>query len=599
MRLPARTIWDIRIQGVCGIVSAADGAGAEIFFSGSFGQASLSPPRIVINPNRLYPIEPIIRRERRFAINILAAGQRAVAIRLINVRRRALAKDRIADIVVERDPQHGIPHVKDCLLTLFCEVEEILDTGDHSAIIAIVLDARRNPRRNRERPLLYDEVSGSPARYPRPSRILRILAATSGVKDALRRILQRGKPAVRVDLPRNTFEDGGQTEAEMALILANGIQDRGRVLSPPAAAPTPLRRRLGVCVVGVGAWGVYHCQLFRRASQLVDLYVCGRDRERLARVARAVGAKGYFVDLEAAVADPRIQAVSLVLPHDIHRWAVEAAAAGGKHALVEKPIAISLEDADTMIAAAKRAGVVLMVAEDMHFRPALGEAVAAIARGAIGEPLYLLAWGGGVVRPEGWKRDRDRLGGGVLMDIGVHYVRALRLLMGEPDRVFASRAMQVNTRLSGEDSVQLLLSSHYGWQAHVLLNWASPRGRNPDLVIMGEGGTIELWPGAAYFDHYPAKPLSLTRLVSHVRPVWLAERLSSPLLQRVRRRVPSGDGSGYMGEISEFLAAVSEERPPVSGPEDARRDLEIVLRGFEALRSQAWTTVEPYGPRTG
>jgi predicted dehydrogenase len=159
--------------------------------------------------------------------------------------------------------------------------------------------------------------------------------------------------------------------------------------------------------------------------------------------------------------------------------------------------------------------------------------------------------------------------------------------------------MQVNTRLSGEDSVQLLLSSHYGWQAHVLLNWASPRGRNPDLVIMGEGGTIELWPGAAYFDHYPAKPLSLTRLVSHVRPVWLAERLSSPLLQRVRRRVPSGDGSGYMGEISEFLAAVSEERPPVSGPEDARRDLEIVLRGFEALRSQAWTTVEPYGPRTG
>ena len=47
------------------------------------------------------------------------------------------------------------------------------------------------------------------------------------------------------------------------------------------------------------------------------------------------------------------------------------------------------------------------------------------------------------------------------MDVGVHYVRALRLLLGEPDRVFASRAMQVNTKLSGEHSVQLLFSSAY------------------------------------------------------------------------------------------------------------------------------------------
>src|SRR5438445_594625 len=88
MLLPARNIWDIKIQAVCGILSARDRDGVEIFLSGNFGQASLEPPRVIINPNRLYPIEPVIRRERRFALNVLGASQRGTAIRLINASRR-------------------------------------------------------------------------------------------------------------------------------------------------------------------------------------------------------------------------------------------------------------------------------------------------------------------------------------------------------------------------------------------------------------------------------------------------------------------------------------------------------------------------------
>ena len=55
-------------------------------------------------------------------------------------------------------------------------------------------------------------------------------------------------------------------------------------------------------------------------------------------MARAVGAKGFIIGLEKALEDARLQAVSLALPHDIHRSALEMAAAAGKHALVEKPI---------------------------------------------------------------------------------------------------------------------------------------------------------------------------------------------------------------------------------------------------------------------
>jgi len=178
--------------------------------------------------------------------------------------------------------------------------------------------------------------------------------------------------------------------------------------------------------------------------------------------------------------------LTLALPHDVHRQSVDIAAAAGKHALVEKPIATTLEDADAMIRAAREANTILMVAEDMHFRPAVHEAARRIERGDLGEPLYALIHAGGIRRPSGWAAEKDRMGGGVLIDIGVHYIRGLRLLLGEPDSVIATRAMQINTKMTSEDSVQLLFSSKAGWQAHMLLSWSSQRGHLPDIVVAGE-----------------------------------------------------------------------------------------------------------------
>jgi predicted dehydrogenase len=246
-----------------------------------------------------------------------------------------------------------------------------------------------------------------------------------------------------------------------------------------------------------------------------------------------------------------------------------------------------------MIAAARKAETILMVAEDMHFRPALHETVKMIERGAIGEPLYMLMHAAGVRRPSGWAAEKSRLGGGVLMDIGVHYVRALRLLMGEPDSVFASRSMQMNTKMSGEDSAQVIFSSSYGWEAHMLVSWSSQRGDLPDVVIEGDQGTIYLWPGAGFFDYYPVKPSSMTRMISYVRPYSLQAKLMKPSLQRVRIRLRERDYTGYLGEMREFVAAVSEGRNVVTPPEDGRRDLEIIISCYEALASRCIVSIQP------
>ena len=151
----------------------------------------------------------------------------------------------------------------------------------------------------------------------------------------------------------------------------------------------------------------------------------------------------------------------------------------------------------------------------------------------------------------------------------------LTLLLGEPNAVFASRAMQIDTKISGEDSVQALFSSTGGWEAHMFLSWSSPRGQLPDIIVAGEKGTIHLWPGSSYIDLYPVEAPLIPRLLSCVRPYWLQEKLMRPRFGRVRISLPENQGSGYLGEIAEFLAAVAEERAPTSPPEDGRRDLEI------------------------
>jgi predicted dehydrogenase len=143
--------------------------------------------------------------------------------------------------------------------------------------------------------------------------------------------------------------------------------------------------------------------------------------------------------------------------------------------------------------------------------------------------------------------------------------------------------MQIDTKISGEDSVQLIFSNSVGWEGHLILSWASARGHLPDIVIAGEKGTIHLWPGTSYIDLYPQDPPLIPRLLSMVRPYWLQEKLMRPQFGRVRISLPGKEASGYQAEVREFLAAVAEDREPASPPEDARRDLEIVLSAYEAL----------------
>src|SRR5215831_19431685 len=220
MHLPATTIWGTRIQAVCSVIAARDGNGVELWMCANYGQVSLDPPRVIINPNRVYPIEEAIRRSRRFSLNVLPVSARLPAIRLIRARRREPDKPGVMGLSMPIDARHDIPFLERALQTLFCEVEDILDTGDHTVMIARVLETREDPSVKGEAPLLYPEISPyadiarEPSRFPQLARALRVGLTVTGATDALRRVLQRYRGAAKVDLPGATYRAGGQTGEE-------------------------------------------------------------------------------------------------------------------------------------------------------------------------------------------------------------------------------------------------------------------------------------------------------------------------------------------------------------------------------------------------
>ncbi len=586
MRRDANTIWDTGIQNVCGIVLAKLDEDVELWFCANFSTVTVDPQRVIVNPNGLYPILDAIRQSRRFSLNTLAVGQEDVAGRAIRVRYRAPGK---CDILGLRVSEHeGVPYLADFAQSLVCDVESILDTGDHTVTIGLVRHRAVNPCLAGQPALLYPSVRSQ--KQPLGVRLARGLLRVSGVEQyARRRAMARSES--KPDLAQETYAQGGVTPEQIERAAVYSRSDRSRVLRFPQPAK-PLERRVSVCVIGVGQWGAFHCELFRQADPKVDLSVCGRNAAKVERLAARYGARP-IIGMEQALADPTIEAVSLVLPHHLHAAAAEQAAAAGKRILLEKPIGRTLQESDAVLEACRRFQAPLMIAENMHFRPQLKTAMRAIDEGHIGEPLYFVAQAGGRVSISGWKASSEEMGGGVLMDLGVHYFRALRLIMGEPDRILVSRAAQSNLRMEGDDSVVALCESRFGWSSSLLLNWAGPRAPGPDITVHGTQGTLQIWGGANHVILDPSQPTPWQELFSLARPAALQKRLLRFTSNRQLLPVDGPDFIGYHAQVREFVASVAEGRAPQSTGEEARRDVEIVVRGYDSLAQKQWVTLPP------
>jgi predicted dehydrogenase len=152
------------------------------------------------------------------------------------------------------------------------------------------------------------------------------------------------------------------------------------------------------------------------------------------------------------LADSKVIAVDICVPNDLHRSYVEQAAAAGKHVLCEKPIAMTLEDADAMIEAAERAQVFLMIAHPLRFWPEYVKLREVLRSRELGQCLAItmrrmLSLLMSVSGERAWRHSPDRMGGAIL-DLQIHDLDFLCWTFGLPNSVYCVAALSADGGLN-------------------------------------------------------------------------------------------------------------------------------------------------------
>ena len=221
----------------------------------------------------------------------------------------------------------------------------------------------------------------------------------------------------------------------------------------------------------------------------------------------ATAPRGRYGDVAGLLADPDVDAVYIASPHDCHLQHVRQAVAAGKKAILcEKPLGVSLREAQACVDACRAADASLTVAYYRRYWPVVEELRRLLGEGSIGRVigarvLLLDHFAGDPARP--WLTSKAGAGGGALANAGSHWVDLLRYLLGEIVEVSAAVRPSVGG-FDVEDTADVRLLTADGVVATLFSSWRSASAAN-ELEVTGTEGRVV------------AAPLSAGRLVLHRR----------------------------------------------------------------------------------
>lgn len=303
-----------------------------------------------------------------------------------------------------------------------------------------------------------------------------------------------------------------------------------------------------------------------QANHLDLVALCDLDLAR----AEALAPEGtpLYDDLPAMLWEAEPELVAVATDSGSHAAVALACLESGCHVLIEKPVALSLPDADAVIALAKKQGVVAAVCHQNRFNGAVLALAAALSERRLGRLLH----GAAQVR---WRRDaayyaqagwrgRWATDGGVLMNQCIHCIDLLRWAFGPVDEVSGRLARVCHPAIEAEDVGLATLRFHSG--ALGLIEGSScvwPRNLSETLSVFGERGAVVL--GGQ----------SLERAET-----WRVDGLSQPEAERP----PDIYGFGHVPLYADLLAAIETGRPPLVSAAEGRDALELVLAVYRSAR---------------
>lgn len=325
-----------------------------------------------------------------------------------------------------------------------------------------------------------------------------------------------------------------------------------------------------VAVVGVGNMGRHHARNYHELPDAELRAVVDGDTARAEELAQRFGAAAYPTVEALLEAEPGVEAVSVAVPTTAHAGVARTLLEAGKHVLVEKPIAPTIEEADELVALARERDLVLAVGHVERFNPAVRELRRLIDDGRVGSILSLVARRVGVMPPQ--VKDAN-----VIVDLAVHDIDIFGYLLGEtePTDLFcnAGRAIAQDRF----DFADIFL--RYGAAACFLqVNWVTPV-KIRSLAVTGDAGYAHVEYVTQRLDFYRAGPA--------VEPTSFAEL--EALSEQEPERLEFPHEEPLARELREFLRAVRGEPGEIVSAEEARATMVVATKLVELAERHALT----------
>src|SRR5581483_11056574 len=266
-----------------------------------------------------------------------------------------------------------------------------------------------------------------------------------------------------------------------------------------------ITRPVRIAFIGAGGISGAHGQAFvNHPDQLRCVALCDVSQENLKKRSDQLSSTGAaprtFSDWRVMLKEmaDQIDAVDICLPHHLHCAAILDSAAAGKHIICEKPMCMSLTEADKIADAVKRAGITYMSAHNQLFMPVVQETKRLIDSGAIGRILWLRSQDcfraggpGGDPFAGSWRASLKTQGGGELIDTGYHPSYRLLYLAGSPAVSIQAQMGRFAQNIEGEDAASVTVRFASGAIGEILTSWSFPLPFGTHQIhVIGEKGQI-------------------------------------------------------------------------------------------------------------
>ena len=251
--------------------------------------------------------------------------------------------------------------------------------------------------------------------------------------------------------------------------------------------------KIGVGIVGCGGMGAALAEGVAQLQTAEVVAVHDAAPAQADALGEKLGVRACHA-YEELLGDERVGAVAIASPQFAHAENTVAAAKSGKHVFCEKPMALSLEQCDAMIAACEAAGVKLMIGQVCRYHGVHGKVRELVASGELGKPVCMTVhrlggpWGGAY--SQHWRLQRA-MSGGNLLEIHAHEIDFMRWVCGDAERVYAAGGRYVDQRIDYPDL--MLVTLHFKGGAKGLLHTGQVS------AVGGYGGRVDCEGGSLYF----------------------------------------------------------------------------------------------------